>query len=199
MEKTKAITEKLESLKVAKSEAEATLRQIMVDVESKKVELGDKMVAGKSVQMTDLDALNENKTRQELVLSAIGVQIEKAERELVKAKEAEYKAERDALRDEGKKQLVEIVKTIETLYKLSAKFRAFTRKANAKLQNEFGRGGLTPMGIPVDDIYIKTDVWLGRASIGNRTMQELLTDAGIMSHVERKKFADQEFYKNAKM
>lgn len=199
MSSIKTITEKLDNLQIAKSEAQTKILSLQTEIDVKKAELGEQMVAGKAVAMTDLDALNENKTRQELVLSAIDVQLAKVARELEKAKEAEYQAELEALRDEGKRQLADMVKTIEALYKMSATFQGFERKANRKLANEFGRGGLTSMGVPVQDVFNKTDAWLGRATIGNKKMMDLMNEAGIMDHIERRKFAEKEFNINAKV
>lgn len=199
MSDIQTITEKLGNLKIARAEAQGKILSLQTEIEAKKAELGEQMVSGKTVKMTDLDALNENKTRQELVLSAIDVQLGKVERELEKAKDDEYRAELEALRDEGKRQLVEIVKTIEILFKLSAQFVGFERKANRKLQNQFGRGGLSSMGVPVADIVNKTDIWLGRASIGNRQMMDLMNEAGIMGYIDRRKYSDKEWSINAKV
>lgn len=199
MSNIKTITEKLENLQVAKSEAQEKILSIQTEIDAKKAELGEQMVSGKTVKMTELDALNENKTRQELVISAIDTQIVKVTRELEKAKDDEYRAELEALRDEGKKQLLDMVKTIETLFKMSTEFVGFERKANRKLQNQFGRGGLSSMGIPIADIVNKTDLWLGRASIGNRQMMDMLNEAGVMGHIERRKYSENERSVNAKV
>lgn len=199
MDKSVSIKKKLEGLRATRAEAERTLEQIAVKMDAKRQSLGDDMVAGKKADMNELQDLQTEKARQEIIVEAVGNQIKELEGDLVKAIEAEFEAERDALRDEGKRQLLEIVKTVETLFKMVAQYRGFERRANAKLNDQFGRKGLTAMGVPVDDIMSKTNWWLGRSSMGNRNFMQFLDEAGVMGYAERLKYVDKEFGINAKV
>lgn len=193
------VLKNLDNLKVARNEAQAKLDEATAKIDLLKADLGNNIGEGKAVDLTELEALKGGQMRQELVLSAIDAQVVKAERELEKAKEAQYQADIQAFRDEGKKQLIEIVKALDALYKLSAVYRGFERRANAQLLDDHGRSGLTSMGVPVQDVFLKTDIWLGRSSMYNKKMMEFIKEAGVLDYIERKAFAEKEFKGNAKM
>ena len=189
-QKTEEIRQQLKRLNEAKAEALATLEKIDSDLEARRQDLGAAIATASATDRAtkQLTEMQVSRDRAKLIVDAVDSQVEEVKRQLDKALEDEYQIELAKRRDKVKIKLIELVKTIEKAYKLAADIIGMKRRYDAQLKDKFGRGGLSFMGIPVEDMLTKMDFWLGRSSIGNRAMIDLLAEAGVSSMIERKAY-----------
>lgn len=62
--------------------------------------------------------------------------------------------------EEKCQMIIEMVNTIKTISKLAGDYLLFQQTANSHLLGKFGRGRISTMGVPIDDIVKTTDKWL---------------------------------------
>jgi hypothetical protein len=191
MGKVSVVQKQLMRLIKAKSEATESLAKIEADMESIRQDLGVAIARGNVVDDLEsrLNDAREVHERAELILAAVDGEVVQTKKKLDEALDLEYKADLAARRAEVKAKLVELVKAIQSTHNLAADISGMRQRYNAQLQVDFGRKGLSFMGVPVDDVLLRSHYWLGGSSvIGNHELKELLTEAGIASSIERKKY-----------
>jgi hypothetical protein len=189
MENIESLQNKIKELTAAKTAAQTRLVTIEGETRSKQTELSDKLASGNNPDLKELEALRNERTRQELLIEGIDARLIEHNAALVKAKEDLSRDQILALTDQARDEVIAILKITQELFIKAARYRGLERKINYmqtdRLSRSFGSYGLN-----IDEIMNRSHNWLGRYLNANGPLLALLKEAGIMEPGERQKFIE---------
>lgn len=193
MDQITVLQNKIRELTAAKTAAQAKLVTIAGETRAKQTELGGKLAEGQSPDLKELEALRNERTRQELLIEGIDAQLIEQNAALEKAKEDLNRAQVLALEDQARDEVIAMLKTIQELFIKSARYRGLVRKINYMQTNRIFNRSFGSYGLNVDDIMNRSHNWLGRYLNANGPLLELLKEAGVMDPKDRQKFIDDNY------
>lgn len=182
----------------AKDDITKEIDSYLVKYDDLRKQLGDLVAAGKNPDAItkQIDELEEFRRRKLLVVEALDNQLTKSQNALKRAQDEIYLERKAAANEYKREKVLELLRLMETAYKMAADLSGIERRFNAEFNRDFNRSLTGWFGVPIPEVLSKLDFWLGRGALGNQKLMDEMKAAGFMDFIERKKYLEKAFKVN---